>query len=131
MTLTRYIIWVTCLEDKNMVLNTLKVYSDITLSISDTILCIETDLTTAKIRGIVGDDLEMACVEMDDKFIEKIQRKKLKDSERVNLLKFLELTRGITTIDEGLDLISERGGLKYLTDKEIKALDRLTNKPTT
>jgi len=104
-------------------------HSRVTILVTDSILCVETTLTPAKIRAYVGNDLEMACLEMDDKFIAKLMKTKFKEDEKKNFRKFIKLTKLPSSIDEGLDLINERGGIKFLTDREVATLDRLTNKP--
>jgi len=111
-------------------MDTLNAHSSIIVSISDMMICVETKLTTARIRGYVGDAMEMACLEMDESFISRLQSKKFKEEEKKNFARFLELTKVPKSIDDALDLISERGGVEYLTEREIIALDRLTNKPS-
>lgn len=104
-------------------------HSSLIVSVTDSILCVESTLTPARIRGYVGDDVEMACLEIDDKFITKLMKTKFKEDEKKNFSRFLNLTKTPTTIDEALDLINDRGGVEYLSEREIAALDRLTNKP--
>ena len=38
------------------------------------------------------------------------------------------MTKVPESINEALDLINERGGVELLSDREVAALDRLTNK---
>jgi hypothetical protein len=128
MGISRYIIWTTSLEDTNNIMEILNSHSSIIVSVTDSILCVESKLTPARIRGYVGDDMEMACLEIDDAFITKLMKTKFKEDEKKNFSRFLRLTDAPTTIDEALDLINHRGGLEYLSDREISALDRLTNK---
>ena len=104
-------------------------HSSIIISVTDSILCVESTLTPARIKGYVGDDMEMACLEIDDNFITKLMKTKFKEGEQKSFSRFLRLTDTPKTIDEALDLINYRGGLEYLSEREIAALDRLTNKP--
>jgi len=128
MEITRYIIWTTSFEDTNKIMDILSPHSTIVVSVTEAILCVETELTPARIRGYVGDDVEMACLEIDEKFINKLMKTKFKEDERKNFTRFLNLTKTPTTIDEALDLINERGGVEFLSERELLALDRLTNK---
>jgi len=130
MEITRYIIWTTSFEDTNTVMDILEPHSSVVISVTEAILCIETTLTPARIRGYVGDEMEMACLEIDEKFINKLMKTKFKAEEKKNFARFLNLTKAPSTIDEALDLINERGGVEYLSEREVAALDRLTNKPT-
>ena len=129
MGISRYIIWTTSFEDTNKIMEILVPHSSLIVSVTDSILCVESTLTPARIRGYVGDDVEMACLEIDDKFITKLMKTKFKEDEKKNFSRFLNLTKTPTTIDEALDLINDRGGVEYLSEREIAALDRLTNKP--
>jgi hypothetical protein len=108
----------------------LKPHSSIIISISDVMVCIESTLTNGKIRAYLGDDMEMACIELTDKFIKTLVNTKFKKSEKKNFGRFLNLTKTPVSIDEGLDLINERGGIEFLSEREVAALDRLTNKST-
>jgi hypothetical protein len=128
MELMRYIIWTTSFEDTNIVMDILKPHSSVVVSISDVIVCVETKLTMARIRNYVGDEMEMACLEMDDKFINRLQTKKFLKEEKKNFERFLSMTFVPTSINEALDLINERGGVEFLTDRERDALDKMTNK---
>ena len=128
MEITRYIIWTTSLDDTYNVMNILDQYSSLIVSITGVIVCVETDLTSAKIRAYLGDEMEIACVPITQKFIDKLMTTKFKEEERKNFNRFLELTKVPTTIDEALDLISERGGVEFLSAREKYALDQLTNK---
>ena len=128
MGISRYIIWTTSFEDTNAIMEILNPHSSIIVSVTDSILCVESTLTPARIRGYVGDDMEMACLEIDDKFITKLMKTKFKEDEKKNFSRFLNLTKTPTSIDEALDLINHRGGLEYLSERELAALDRLTNK---
>jgi len=105
-------------------------HCDVTISITELIICIETKMTPAKIRSLVGDEMEMACLEIDDKFVKKLLKSKFQKEERKNFERFLAVTYAPTSIDEALDLINERGGLEFLEEREVAALDRLTNNPT-
>lgn len=127
MGLTRYIIWTTSFKDTNTIMDILTKYCDVIVSITDLIICIETKVTPARIRSLVGDNMEMACLEIDDKFIKKLLKTKFKKEERKNFERFLDLTWSPTSIDEALDLINERGGVEYLLEREVNALDKLTN----
>jgi len=127
MEITRYIIWTTSFEDTNKIMDILSPHSSVVVSVTEAILCVETGLTPARIRGYVGDEVEMACLEIDEKFINKLMKTKFKEDERKNFSRFLELTKTPTTIDDALDLINERGGLEYLSDRELIALNKLTN----
>jgi len=128
MEITRYIIWTTSFDDTNKIMDILSPHSTIVVSVTEAILCVETDLTPARIRGYVGDDIEMACLEIDEKFINKLMKTKFKEDEKKNFSRFLELTKAPSTIDEALDLIKESGGVEFLSKREIAALDKLTNK---
>ncbi len=130
MEISRYIIWTTSHKDTNIIMEVLSPHSSVVISVSDAIICIETTLTPARIRGFVGDEMEMACLEIDEKFITKLMRTKFKEDEKKNFGRFLNLTKVPETIDEALDLINERGGIEFLSDREVAALDRLTNKTT-
>ena len=129
MEITRYIIWATTTKDTDEIMETLTPHSSVIVSVTDVIVCVETTLTVANIRNHVGNDMEMACVEMSDSFINKLLKTKFVEEEQKNFKRFLNLTKAPKSINEGLDLINERGGVEYLTDREISALDRLTNKP--
>lgn len=128
MDLSRYIIWTTSFNDTNFMMDLLKDHCTVMVSISDTIVCVETEITSSKIRELVGDDFEMACLEMDDKFIDRLLTKKFLADEKKNFYRFLEMTKVPTTINEALDLISERGGVQFLSERERQALDKMTNK---
>lgn len=128
MDIARYIIWTTSLSDTSKAMDTLSPHSTVVVSISDTILCLETELTTSRIRSYLGDDLEMACIEIDDQFIKKLMKTKFKLEEKKNFSRFLNLTKIPETIDEALDLINERGGLEFLNSRERMALDKLYSK---
>lgn len=129
MTLTRYIIWTTSFKDTNTIMDILTEHCGVIVSITDLIICVETRETPAKIRSLVGDEMEMACIEIDDKFIKKLLKTKFQKEERKNFERFLDLTWAPNSIDEALDLINERGGIEYLLEREVNALDRLTNNP--
>tara|TARA_R110000787_G_scaffold158984_1_gene272805 strand:- start:219 stop:554 length:336 start_codon:yes stop_codon:yes gene_type:complete len=101
---------------------------NVIVAITDVIICVETKLTTGDIRNIVGDETEIACIELSETFTNKLLNTKFIKEEQNNFRRFLSLTSVPTTIDEGLDLISERGGVDYLTEREIEALNKLTNK---
>jgi len=128
MEIIRYIIWTGNINDSDIVMETLESECSLIVSITDVIVCIETKLTTADIRKRVGDETEIACIELTETFTNKLLNTKFIEEEQKNFRRFLNLTRVPKTINEGLDLISERGGLDYLTEREIEALDRLTNK---
>jgi len=128
MDITRYIIWTTSHEDTNKIMETLNPHSSTIVSVTDVILCVETTLTAGRIRGYVGDDMEMACLEIDAKFIKKLMETKFIESERKNFRRFLTMTKVPESINEALDLINERGGVELLSEREVAALDRLTNK---
>jgi len=130
MGITRYIIWTTSYEDTNEIMEILTPHSSVVVSVTDVILCIETTITAGRIRGYVGDDMEMACLEIDAKFVKKLMEAKFIESERKNFQRFLTLTKVPESINEALDLINERGGVEYLSEREITALNRLTNKPS-
>lgn len=130
MTLTRYIIWTGSFEDTNAIMEILKPHSTVLVSVSDKIICVETELTNAKIKKEVGDEFEMACLEMNEDFVNRLLSKKFLAEEKKNFYRFLQMTKVPKTIDEALDLINERGGVQFLTPREIQALDRLTNKPS-
>ncbi len=127
MNITRYIIWTTCFEDTNKIMEILTPHSSVIVSISEAMVCVEARLTAARIRHYVGDEMEMACLEMDVKFIEKLMSTKFVAEEKKNFVRFLEMTKVPTTIDEALDLINSKGGLEFLLEREVAALDRLTN----
>lgn len=127
MELTRYIIWTTSLEDTNTVMDVLDLHSSLIVTITGLIVCVETDLTSARIRVYLGDEMEVVCVPITKKFIDKLMTTKFKEEERRNFSRFLELTKVPETIDEALDLISERGGVEFLSAREKYALDQLTN----
>ena len=129
MGITRYIIWTTSYEDTNEIMDILSPHSTVVVSVTDVILCVETTLTAARIRGYIGDDMEMACLEIDEKFIKKLMETKFVKSERKNFQRFLTMTKVPESIDEALDLINERGGLEFLSERELAALNRLTDKP--
>lgn len=129
MEIIRYIIWTTNFDDTNKVMEILTPHSSVIVSITDSILCLETKISAARIRYYLGDDMEMACIEIDNKFIDKLMTKKLVDDERKNFTRFLEMTRVPNTINEALDLINKRGGIEYLLERELLALNKLTNKP--
>ena len=130
MGITRYIIWTTSYEDTNEIMDILSPHSTVVVSVTDVILCIETTITAARIRGYIGDDMEMACLEIDEKFIKKLMETKFVKSERKNFQRFLTMTKVPESIDEALDLINERGGLEFLSERELAALNRLTDKPS-
>lgn len=131
MRITRYIIWTTNIEDTNKLVELLGPKSTIIVSISDRMVCIEAKLTSDLIREFVGPEMEMACLEMKPKFIEKLLMTKFVQDEKKNFINFLELTKVPSTIDEALDLINTKGGVEFLSERELAALDTLTNKPTT
>lgn len=129
MEIIRYIIWTGNIEDSDIVMETLESECSLIVSITDVIVCVETKLTTADIRNRVGDETEIACIELTEIFTNKLLNTKFIEEEQKNFRRFLNLTRVPKTINEGLDLISERGGVDFLTEREIEALDKLTNKP--
>ena len=129
MEIIRYIIWTTSFEDTNKIMEILTPHSSVIVSISDAMICIESKISVARIRYYVGDDIEMACLEMDIKFIDKLMSTKFVADEKKNFARFLEMTKIPLTIDEALDLINLKGGVDSLTERELNALDRLTNKP--
>lgn len=128
MEIIRYIIWTTNFNDTNKIMDILTPHSSVIISVTDSIVCVETKLSAAKIRHYVGNEMEMACLEIDNKFIEKLMNTKFVGDEKKNFSRFLELTSVPKTINEALDLISIRGGVEHLTERELSALDRLTNK---
>jgi hypothetical protein len=128
MEITRYIIWTTSFEDTNKIMEILTPHSSVIVSISDRMLCTESKLTAARIRYYIGDDMEMACLEMDVKFINKLMTTKFVADEKKNFARFLEMTKAPISIDEALDLINTKGGVEHLNERELAALDRLTNK---
>lgn len=130
MGLTRYIIWSMSLRDNLKILDRISPQSEVVLVISNSMLCVETRLNCESIRTLVGNSMEMACVELDDNLINKLLTTKFLESERNNLYKFLNMTKVPKTIDDALDLINLRGGVEYLSDREIDALDKLTNNTT-
>jgi len=130
MELTRYIIWSMSLRDNLKIMDRISLQSDVILLISNSMLCVETRLNCASIRLLVGDGMEMACVELDDTLINKLLATKFLESERKNLYKFLNMTKTPRTIDDALDLINMKGGVEYLSEREIEALDKLTNNNT-
>ena len=127
MGIARYIIWTTSYEDTNEIMETLKPHSSVVVSVTDVILCVETTLTAGRIRGYVGDNMEMACLEIDAKFIKKLMETKFIESERKNFRRFLTMTKVPESINEALDLINERGGVDLLSEREMAALNRLTD----
>jgi hypothetical protein len=129
MEIIRYIIWTTSFEDTNKIMETLTPHSSVVVSVTDSILCVETKLSAARIRYFVGDEMEMACLEIDNKFIEKLMKTKFVADEKKNFSRFLEMTRVPNSIDEALDIINLKGGIEFLSEREISALDKLTNKP--
>ncbi len=129
MEIIRYIIWTTSFEDTNEIMKILTPHSSVIISISDAMLCIETKLSQSRIRYFVGDEMEMACVEMDNKFIQKLMKTKFLDDEKKNFSRFIEMTKIPNSIDEALDLINLKGGIELLSERELLALDKLTNKP--
>lgn len=130
MGITRYIIWTTSYEDTNEIMEILNPHSSVVVSVTDVILCVETTLTAGRIRGYVGDGMEMACLEIDAKFIKKLMETKFVESERKNFRRFLTMTKVPESINEALDLINERGGVDLLSEREMAALNRLTNNPS-
>jgi hypothetical protein len=128
MKLTRYIIWTTNIDDTNFLMKLIEPQCSVVVSISKSILCVETEITPIKVREMVGDEFEMACLEMDEQFINRLLAKKFLEDEKKNFFKFLEMTKTPSTIDEALDLINERGGVEFLTRRERQALDKMTNK---
>lgn len=124
----RYIIWTTNFTDTNIVMETLTPHASVILTVTDKILCLETKLTAAKIKGYVGKEMEMACVEIEENFIQKLMKTKFNSDEKKNFSRFLRLTEVPKTIDDALDLINTRGGIEFLSEREIIALDKLTNK---
>lgn len=130
MEIIRYIIWTTNFDDTNKVMEILTPYSSVIVSITDSIICIETKITAAKIRHYLGDEMEMACIEIDAKFIDKLMTKKFLEDEQKNFKRFLEMTSIPYSINEALDLINKRGGIEYLLERELLALNKLTNKPS-
>lgn len=129
MEIIRYIIWTTSFEDTNKIMETLTPHSSVVISVTDSILCVETKLSSARIRYFVGDEMEMACLEIDNKFIEKLMRTKFVADEKKNFSRFLEMTRVPNSIDEALDMINLKGGVEFLSERELSALNKLTNKP--
>ncbi len=128
MEIIRYIIWTTSFDDTNKIMEILTPHSSVVVSVTDAILCVETKLTSARIRYFVGDEMEMACLEIDNKFIEKLMKTKFLDDEKKNFSRFLEMTRVPISIDEALDMINLKGGVEFLSERELSALDKLTNK---
>lgn len=128
MEIIRYIIWTTSFDDTNKIMEILTPHSSVVVSVTDAILCVETKLTAARIRYFVGDEMEMACLEIDNKFIEKLMKTKFLDDEKKNFSRFLEMTRVPISIDEALDMINLKGGVEFLSERELSALDKLTNK---
>jgi len=128
MELTRYIIWTTSLEDTTQVLDILDPHSSLIVSITGVIVCLETDLSMARIRAYLGDEMEVALVPITESFIKKLMTTKFLEEERKNFSRFLELTKVPKTIDEALDLINEKGGVEFLSAREKYALDQLTKK---
>ena len=127
MGLMRYIIWSVSLKDNLRIMDRITPQSDVILLISNSMLCVETRLNCESIRTLVGDHMEMACVELDDNLINKLLKTRFLESERNNLYKFLNMTKVPKTIDDALDLINMRGGVEYLRERELEALDKLTN----
>ena len=123
----RYIIWTTTNQESIELRELLKPKSSIILPINDVITCIETKITQREIRGSVGEDMEIACLEVDEKFIRDLLTKSPLPKERKNFLEFLRMTKTPRTINEALDLINDRGGLEFLNERELHALDRLTS----
>jgi hypothetical protein len=130
MEINRYIIWTTSLEDTNLAAVILKEHTTVIKSISNNMFCIETKLTSNTIRDYLGYEMEMVCVVLDEIFINKLINTAFKKEEKNNFIEFLNLTKTPNTIDDILDLINERGGVECLSEREVSALDRLTNKPT-
>jgi len=130
MEINRYIIWTTSLEDTNLAAVILKEHTTVIKSISNNMFCIETKLTSNTIRDYLGYEMEMVCVVLDEIFINKLINTAFKKEEKNNFIEFLNLTKTPNTIDEILDLINERGSVESLSEREVAALDRLTNKST-
>jgi hypothetical protein len=128
MEINRYIIWTVDFKSTNEIMDILTSYSSVIISITDMIICVETTLTQGKIRSYVGDEMEMACVEMTEPFITRLLHTKFIEEEQKNFRRFLHLTKVPKDIDECLDLINERGGIKFLQARELEVLYRLTNK---
>ena len=129
MEIIRYIIWTTSFEDTNEIMEILTPHSSVIVSISDAMLCIETKLTVARIRYFVGDEMEMACLELDNNFVDKLIKTKFVADEKKNFYRFLTMTMVPKSIDEALDLINIKGGIEFLSERELLTLDKLTNKP--
>jgi hypothetical protein len=129
MEIIRYIIWTTSFNDTNKIMKILTPHSSVIISVSDAILCVETKLSQSRIRYFLGDEMEMACVEIDNKFIEKLMRTKFVEEEKKNFTRFIEMTKIPNSIDEALDLINLKGGIEFLSERELLSLDKLTNKP--
>jgi hypothetical protein len=125
MVLKRFIIWTTDLKSNNIISKSLESYSTISLIISDTIICVETDLSGHDIRDNIDSDIEIACIELDDDFINKLSKTKLNILEKTNFNNFIELTYTPKSIDEALDLIILRGGINNLHQREVECLDTL------
>jgi hypothetical protein len=129
MEIIRYIIWTTNFEDTNKIMGILTPHSSVIVSVTDAILCVETKLSVARIRYFVGDEMEMACLEIDNNFVEKLMKTKFVAEEKKNFSRFLTMTMVPNSIDEALDLINVKGGIEFLSERELLALDKLTNKP--
>lgn len=128
MEIIRYIIWTTSFEDTNKIMEILTPHSSVVVSVTDSILCVETKLSASRIRYFVGDEMEMACLEIDNKFVEKLMKTKFVADEKKNFSRFLEMTRVPNSIDEGLDMINLKGGVEFLSERELSALNKLTKK---
>ena len=105
----------------------LEPHCSMVVSITGVIVCVETDISVAKIRAYLGDEMEVAVVLITQEFIQKLMTTKFKTEERKNFSRFLELTKVPETINDALDLISERGGVEFLSVREKYALDQLTS----
>jgi len=126
MDIIRYIVWTTSFDDTNIIMDVLKPHATAVVSVTDVIICVETELSAGKIRTLVGDAMEMAVLEITDNFIEKLMNTQFLALERKNFQRFLDLTKVPKTIDEALDLINDKGGVDLLTNREKAALDKLT-----
>jgi len=127
MKLNRYIIWTTTTDNTKVIMDILEPHCSMVVSITGVIVCLETDISAARIRAYLGDEMKIAVVLITNEFIKKLMNDKFKTEERKNFNRFLELTKVPETIDEALDLISERGGVEFLSAREKYALDQLTN----
>tara|TARA_R110000851_G_scaffold323413_1_gene490090 strand:+ start:75 stop:467 length:393 start_codon:yes stop_codon:yes gene_type:complete len=129
MILKRFIIWTIDLETSTSVINSIKDFSTTTILVSDSIVCIETELTNHEIESKIDPNIEIGCVELDIKLIKKLVNSKFKPKEKVKFDEFMTLTFKPNTINEFLDLILSKGGVDNLHQREVEGLDALTNKP--